>query len=312
MKWEENEIEFLKKNLDKGTDFLSKNLNRNKRSILRKLESLGMLIEYRSNNKFYGRYYDEEKENIRRKKISETCKINKKNGGLRKGSGRGKKGTYKGFWCDSSYELAWVIYHLDHKINFQRNFEKFPYFYKDSEKREYIPDFIKDGIYYEIKGYKNDTLEWKYKYFPHPLRVLFKEDLGCIFDYVINVYGKNFISLYEEKTYKGCNICRGYIHKSNKSGICKNCISKIKKTENKKEKSNRIKNIRKCQCGKIVLNRSKMCEDCYHISRRRVNRPILDVLISEVNDLGYCKVGRKYGVSDNTIRKWIRSKIRTK
>ena len=68
MKWKEDEIEYLKKNLDKSTDFLSKSLNRDRRSILRKLESLGILIEYRSNNKFHGRYYDEEKENIRRKK----------------------------------------------------------------------------------------------------------------------------------------------------------------------------------------------------------------------------------------------------
>ena len=45
------------------------------------------------------------------------------------------------------------------------------------------------------------------------------------------------------------------------------------------------------------------------MSQRRVSRPTLDVLISEVSDLGYLRVGRKYGVSDNTIRKWIKSGI---
>jgi hypothetical protein len=29
-------------------------------------------------------------------------------------------------------------------------------------------------------------------------------------------------------------------------------------------------------------------------------------LINEVNELGYAGTGRKYGVSDNSIRKWIK------
>ena len=40
-------------------------------------------------------------------------KKNPLSGGLRHGSGRGKKGWYKGYWCDSTWELAWVIYQLD-------------------------------------------------------------------------------------------------------------------------------------------------------------------------------------------------------
>lgn len=31
----------------------------------------------------------------------------------------------------------------------------------------------------------------------------------------------------------------------------------------------------------------------------------LEVLLKEVEDVGYSATGRKYGVSDNTIRKWI-------
>ena len=41
----------------------------------------------------------------------------------------GIKGWYKGFWCDSSWELAYVIYNLDHGIEFRRNTEKFEYEY---------------------------------------------------------------------------------------------------------------------------------------------------------------------------------------
>jgi hypothetical protein len=39
---------------------------------------------------------------------------------------------------------------------------------------------------------------------------------------------------------------------------------------------------------------------------RKVTRPSYDVLIRETQELGFSAVGRKYGVSDNAVRKWIR------
>jgi len=69
------------------------------------------------------------------------------------GAGRGKSGWYKGYYCDSSWELAYVIYNLEHNIcNFIKNTsDKFEYEYKN-EKHFYIPDFkFDDGHYVEIK-----------------------------------------------------------------------------------------------------------------------------------------------------------------
>lgn len=40
---------------------------------------------------------------------------------------------------------------------------------------------------------------------------------------------------------------------------------------------------------------------------RRVERPPHDQLLAEIAALGYLGVGRKYGVSDNAIRKWVRT-----
>lgn len=40
--------------------------------------------------------------------------------------------------------------------------------------------------------------------------------------------------------------------------------------------------------------------------RRKVERPPYDVLIDETQRMGFSAVGRKYGVSDNAVRKWIR------
>jgi ribosomal protein S27AE len=40
---------------------------------------------------------------------------------------------------------------------------------------------------------------------------------------------------------------------------------------------------------------------------RRVDRPPYPQLMREVQVLGFCATGRRYGVSDNAIRKWIRA-----
>jgi hypothetical protein len=42
-------------------------------------------------------------------------------------------------------------------------------------------------------------------------------------------------------------------------------------------------------------------------ARRTVERPPRDQLLREVAELGYLAVGRRYGVSDNAIRKWCRA-----
>jgi 5-methylcytosine-specific restriction endonuclease McrA len=39
---------------------------------------------------------------------------------------------------------------------------------------------------------------------------------------------------------------------------------------------------------------------------RKVERPDIDTLLNEVKEMGYSATGRKYGVSDNAIRKWIK------
>jgi hypothetical protein len=40
--------------------------------------------------------------------------------------------------------------------------------------------------------------------------------------------------------------------------------------------------------------------------RRKVERPSYEQLMSELAELSYVAVGRKYGVSDNAVRKWVR------
>ena len=138
-----------------------------------------------------------EKEMERRRKISLGQKINPR-GGYKRGSGRGKKGWYKGYWCDSSWELAWVIYNVEHSITFHRNLTKFEYSY-ENKQRFWTPDFqLDNGDYVEIKGYETEQSRSKFRDFKYKLIVLRKTEMAPILQYVVSKYGKNFIRLYEK------------------------------------------------------------------------------------------------------------------
>lgn len=149
-----------------------------------------------------GRGSTPEIEESRKRKISETMKKNPKSGGLRKGSGRGKKGWYCGYWCDSSWELAWVIYNLENGILFERNNIGFNYL-NNGSVRKYYPDFKIGDTYYEIKGRRkyddldNENKE-KINQFKYKLEILYTKDMSKYLDYVIKKYGKDYIKLYKE------------------------------------------------------------------------------------------------------------------
>ena len=133
---------------------------------------------------------------VETKKILSIKAKERKFGGLTKNGGRSKKGYYKNIWCDSSWELAWVIYNLDHNIKFKRNTKGFKYFFEDKEFN-YYPDFIlENNTYVEIKGWDSPRNQAKLKMFPHEIKVLYYKDLKEIFDYVETKYGKNYIKLY--------------------------------------------------------------------------------------------------------------------
>lgn len=74
--------------------------------------------------------------------------------------GTSRYGTYKGIHCDSSYELAFLIYCLDHNINITRNLDGFPYIY-NGKNHTYYPDFKINDSYIEIKNYNSERVQAK-------------------------------------------------------------------------------------------------------------------------------------------------------
>lgn len=67
-----------------------------------------------------------------------------------------------------------------------------------------------------------------------------------------------------------------------------------------------IKEKNYCTCGKEIYKGCKLCVICEHLRQRKVQRPTYQQLLQEIQEFGYAATGRRYGVSDNSIRKWIK------
>jgi len=173
------------------TDVYSKNTKKNISNTLKKYFELH---PGESSRRLYNRPVTIET----RKKIS-LSNVGK-TGGYREKGGRGKSGYFNGIYCNSSWELAYLIYCRDYNINVTRNKEGFHYNF-ENKKFRYYPDFILDDkIYVEVKGYKDKRYNDKISQFPYKLEIIDKEKIDSYLKYVIEKYGKNFIELYEEKS----------------------------------------------------------------------------------------------------------------
>ena len=133
----------------------------------------------------------------------ETIKKMKANsGGLRIGSGKGKMGWYKGYYCRSSWELAWIVYQLDHNVIPEQCSESFEYMIGD-EVHRYYPDFKINEVYYEIKGAHYNKWKYKKEQFPKDKILIIidgKKEIKPYIEYIEKKYGKKFWEiLYEDK-----------------------------------------------------------------------------------------------------------------
>lgn len=116
-----------------------------------------------------------------------------------------------------------------------------------------------------------------------------------------NFRGKNK----KQKKYIFCSKCNKEIRK-NKYGLCRQCY-----VSQQNDNNNQQFNSNDCckQCG-VTIKKSKSgyCRKCfYKKSLQNKNKPTKQILIKQIQEQSFVKLGQKYGVSDNTIRKWCRS-----
>ena len=116
----------------------------------------------------------------------------------------GKKGYrygwYKGYHCDSSWELAYLMYHLDNNISIERNNNKFFEYQYEGRVHKFFPDFIIDNTFIEIKGMDSEQCQAKVRDFPADVsfKILFYEEIKPYLEYAESTYGKEFFTLYDE------------------------------------------------------------------------------------------------------------------
>lgn len=103
--------------------------------------------------------------------------------------------------------------------------------------------------------------------------------------------------------------------------VCPNCNATLDThcrglNVNKEPYNSKVKNCEGIGCFTKIRNINKFCIECYRKNKsaskpdrkelRKIKRPSYQQLIQEVQEIGYSAVGRKYLVSDNSVRKWIK------
>jgi iron-sulfur cluster repair protein YtfE (RIC family) len=81
--------------------------------------------------------------------------------------------------------------------------------------------------------------------------------------------------------------------------LCPNCNATLPTHCGRNSKRNKKKN-------KLTTEMKLKNKKEQSIKSRKMKRPPYDQLLKEIKEMGYSATGRKYGVSDNAIRKWIK------
>lgn len=124
-----------------------------------------------------------------------------KNWTYNKTRGNGKKGWYNNIFCDSTWELAFLVYYKEHDLNIKRCDKRLEYIW-NNEKHIYIPDFETDEGIIEIKGRKTKQSEVKHKQYQN-IKIIDYKLMIPYLEYVKNKYGDKYWEiLYEYKA--GC------------------------------------------------------------------------------------------------------------
>lgn len=144
-----------------------------------------------------GKCLDPQKELERKQKISNSMKGNI-NWKFNKHHGNSKQGWYHNIHCDSTWELAFVVYYIENNLYIERCKQYFDFIW-ENEHHKYVPDFITNEGIIEIKGRKSKKSLEKEKQFPN-IKVIDITLIQPYLDYVINKYGKEYWKfLYENK-----------------------------------------------------------------------------------------------------------------
>lgn len=162
------------------------------------------------------------------------------NGGYRERAGRGIKGWFRGIFCSSLWELAFVAFHTDNGNRIKRNRQWWEYQLNGKTHRFY-PDFWVNDRLFEIKGRKTSdhaTAVDNAKEEAVPgIMFLFKDGLEPMFQHAREKYGlegKALAKLYENKPrFRNCLECSTKIVDDGRRRFCSTKCGTIHSRRNK-------------------------------------------------------------------------------
>ncbi len=84
--------------------------------------------------------------------------------------------------------------------------------------------------------------------------------------------------------------------------LCPNCHSQTANFAGKSHKKTYF-----CKkCNSSISKQGNLCSNCVAMQKRKVERPSKEILEKEIQEYTMVYLGKKYGVSDNAIRKWCK------
>lgn len=276
-KFTENEILFLKENfLTKGSGYCAAHLGRGQQVVISKCRAMGL----RANNLIKYQNYEMEKfaNAVKEaKSFSDVCR----NLGLPSSCGNRKTVTT----YIEKYKLD--ISHFD--------FGKSNLHDSGSHRRELDEILIENSLYRSSSSLKarlyKEGLKTHFCELCGQDEIWMGKRISLILDHINGVSNDNRLD--------------------NLRIVCPNCNATLDTHCGKNKKYNVGRASKKdfCRCGKEKYIVSDKCMSCNYdnVKRKVENRPSYEILKSEIENSNYCAVGRKYGVSDNAVRKWVKS-----
>lgn len=88
--------------------------------------------------------------------------------------------------------------------------------------------------------------------------------------------------------------------------LCPNCNSQTETFTGKNTKRQRLKSTQCPSCKKPFSGRGATCLLCANFKLRKVTRPSPEKLTELVSKISISSIGKLYGVTGNTIRKWCK------
>ena len=287
MKWTKNEEDFIKDYYEKfGLQYCAEKLNKTKPSVQRK--AIRLKIKYKKN---YFYMSDEFKEIVKNNStLSDIC--DKMNMSV----SYGNRKTIKKYIKINNLDIShfYIIKHnvTGKKIDLKDILIENSTYSSTTNLKEKL---YKEGIKTRECELCGQDENWKGK------------KISLILDHINGINDDNRL----ENIQIVCPNCNAALETfSGKNMKIKNINYFSRKDNydlirNNKNEINKI--VTFCECGKKIHNTSNKCIDCNNISQRKAkNRPSKEELILMVKEGSLESVGRKYGVSGNSVKKWLK------